>query len=133
MTEMVTIRPIKILTGSSPVLTTKSHMNVDLFRHWLPDLRQTQNKSAYVAKQCPICPRTPHSKSFRINTKLKVFKCYQCGRGGKDFNKMIHYLKKRDTSVHSNKYLKKIGRRPVCVPIEVHYGCETFYESQLPF
>ncbi len=108
-------------------------MNVDLFRHWIPDLRQTKNKSAYVAKQCPVCPRTPQSRSFRINTKLKVFKCYQCGRGGKDFNKMIHYLKKRDTSVHSNKYLKKIGRRPVCVPIEVHYGCETFYESQLPF
>jgi ribosomal protein L37AE/L43A len=108
-------------------------MNVDLFRHWIPDLRLTRNKSAYVAKQCPVCPRTPHSKSFRINTKLKVWKCYQCGRSGKSFNKMIHYLKKRDTKRKELQYLKKIGRRPKCVPIDVHYGCETYYESTLPF
>jgi ribosomal protein L37AE/L43A len=108
-------------------------MNIELFRHWIPDLRQTKNKSAYVAKQCPVCPRTPHSKSFRINTKLKVWKCYQCGRSGKSFNKMIHYLKKRDTKRKELQYWKKIGRRPVCVPIDVHYGCETYYQSTLPF
>lgn len=108
-------------------------MNVELFRHWIPDLKQTKNKSAYVAKQCPFCPRTPHSKSFRINTKLKVFKCYQCGRSGKSFNKFIHYLKKRDNRNRELRHLKKIGRRPKCVPIDVYHGCETFYESQLPF
>lgn len=111
-------------------------MNVDLFRHWIPDLRQTKNKNAYVARQCPFCPPTPHSKSFRINTKLKVWKCYQCGRGGKDFNKFVHHLKYRGTFIHSWRYLnkqKKIGRFPVCIPIEVHYGCETYYESTLPF
>ena len=109
-------------------------MNVDLFRHWIPDLRQTKNKIAYVAKQCPFCPSTPHSKSFRVNTKLKVWKCYQCGRSGKDFNKFIHFLKKRSTSLHSLKYLKRIGRQPrIGISIEVYYGCETFYDSQLPF
>jgi ribosomal protein L37AE/L43A len=108
-------------------------MDIDLFRHWIPDLKQTKNKNAYVATQCPVCPSTPKSKSFRINIKLKVWKCYQCGRGGKSFNKMIHYIKKRDTRRNSNRYLKKIGRFPVCIPIEVHYGCETYYESTLPF
>jgi hypothetical protein len=46
---------------------------------------------------------------------------------------MVHYLKKRDTGVHSNKYMKKIGRHPIGISIEVYYGCATFYESQLPF
>jgi ribosomal protein L37AE/L43A len=104
-------------------------MNIDLFRHWIPDLRQTKNKNAYVAKQCPFCPRTPHSKSFRINLKLKVWKCYQCGRGGKNFNKFVHYLKGRDYRRNSIKYLKRIGRQPMSIPIVVQYGCE----SSLPF
>ena len=112
-------------------------MNVDLFRHWLPDLRQTKNKRAYVAKQCPFCPRTPHSKSFRINTKLKVWKCYQCGKSGNYFNKFVHYLKGRNSHGqfcrHSEKYLKRIGRHPIGISIEVHYGCETYYEATLPF
>ena len=80
-------------------------MKVDLFRHWIPDLRQTKNKSAFVAKQCPFCPRTPHSKSFRINIKIKVWKCYQCGRGGKSFNDFVHFLKGRD--IRRNKIFQK--------------------------
>jgi hypothetical protein len=39
------------------------------------------------------------------------------------------YIKKRKEL----QYLKKIGRRPKCVPIDVHYGCETYYQSTLPF
>lgn len=108
-------------------------MKLSLFFHWIPDLRQTKNKNTYVAKQCPFCPRTPKSKSFRINLKLKVWKCYQCGRSGKSFDKFIHYLKKRDTRKRELKYLKRIGRLPKCIPIDVYYGCETEYESNLPF
>ena len=109
-------------------------MNVDLFRHWIPDLRQTKNKNAYVARQCPVCPPNPKSKSFRINTKLKVWKCYQCGIGGKSFNKMLHFMMKRNSGVHSKKYLKKIGRHPrIGISIEVYYGCGTYYDSTLPF
>ena len=95
-------------------------MDVDLFRHWIPDLRQTKNKNAYVSKQCPFCDPTPSSKSFRVNTKLKVWKCYQCGKSGKDFNKFVHYL-------------KRMGRQPIGISIEVYYGCLTEYESYAPF
>lgn len=112
-------------------------MNIDLFRHWMPDLKQTKNHNAYVARQCLFCPPTPQSKSFRINTKLKVWKCYQCGKGGKDFNKFFHYLKNRNSHSsfhrHSAKYLKRIGRHPLGFSIEVYYGCETYQDSLLPF
>ena len=112
-------------------------MDIDLFRHWIPDLKQTKNKSAFVAKQCPFCPITPHSKSFRINLKLKVFKCYQCGRSGKSFNKFVHYLKRRDVKrkiiFNKRRYFKKFGHRPKCITNDVYYGCQTYDESILPF
>lgn len=108
-------------------------MNIDLFKHWIPDLRQTKNKNAWVASKCPCCGFYTKSKSFRINTKLKVWKCFQCGRGGKTFGKFVHYLKKRDLLKLEIKYLKKISRRPKVSLIEEHYGCSTYYESTLPF
>ena len=107
-------------------------MKVDLFRHQVPDLKQTNNKNVYVSTQCPFCPKTPKSKSFRINLKLKVFKCYQCGRSGKSFNKFIHYLKKRDKSKQQMR-LKKLGRHPMCIPNDVYHVCETYLDSLLPF
>lgn len=112
-------------------------MKVDLFRHWIPDLKQTENKNAYVARQCPFCQPTPHSKSFRINIKLKVFKCYQCGRSGKSFNKFVHYLKNRDIKRQKiywkRRYYKKFGHRPIGITNDVYYGCQTYEETLLPF
>lgn len=118
-------------------------MNVDIFRHWIPDLKQSKNKNAYTATQCPFCPKVPKSKSFRINLKLKVWKCFQCGRGGKNENKLIHYRKRQDKWYNYNyqqKILKRIGHQPRFSPllgkgfsIEVHYGCETLKETLLPF
>lgn len=108
-------------------------MDVGLFKHWMPDLKGTTNKRVYVARQCPFCTPVPRSKSFRLNLKLKVWKCYQCGRGGKSFNKFIHYLKGRGGVKFQNRYLKRIGRYPKCIPIGVYYGCETQRDSLLPF
>lgn len=111
---------------------------IDIIRHWIPDLKQTKNKNAYTAKQCPFCPTIPNgSKSFRLNVKLKVFKCYQCGRSGKGINKFIHYLKGRDLKkqiiYNKRRYFKKFGCRPMCITNDVHYGCQTYEETLLPF
>jgi len=110
-------------------------MNLELFRHWLPDLRQTRNKNAYVAKQCSFCDPVTHSKSFRINLKLKVWKCYQCGRSGKSFNKFVNYMKRKKNPYLEYKYKKKLGLLPINrgIPNDVQYGCATLYESALPF
>ena len=118
-------------------------MNIDIIRHWIPDLKQTKNKNCYVAKQCPFCPKIPRSKSFRVNLKLKVWKCYQCGRYGKNENKFINYRKRLNKNynlIYSTKILKKIGRNPPAseltkrgISIEVYYGCDSYQDSNLPF
>lgn len=95
-----------------------------LFKHWIPDLRQTKNKNAYVARQCPICDMegTTHSKkAFRLNLKLRVFKCYMCGMGGVNDKTFIKYIKD----------FKKMGHR--LNPIEMFMGCQNEIDSDLPF
>ena len=118
-------------------------MNIDIIRHWIPDLKQTKNKNVFTATQCPFCDKTKKSKSFRVNLKLSVWKCYQCGRGGKTESKFINY-RKRLNKIYNYKYelkiLKKIGRKPRnsnlksrYIPIEDYYGCQTYSDWLLPF
>lgn len=119
---------------------------LDIVRHWIPDLRQTSTKHAYVACQCPFCPKVTRSKSFRLNTKLKVWKCYQCGRSGKGSTSFTFYRKQRDIQRNAKRTLadmKRIGRHSafvdftfrnrIGIPIDVYHGCMTYYESILPF
>lgn len=96
-------------------------MNVDLFRHWIPSLRQSKTKYVYLARSCYFCNeyRLGRNNSFRINTKLKVWKCYKCGIGGKDFNKFKYYMK----------IFKKKGKHPLSISFEYKVGVE----EQLPF
>lgn len=112
-------------------------INVELIRHHIPDLHK-RSRFIYVARQCPFCVQYKHGQlKFRINTKLKVFKCYNCGRGGKDTNKFIHYLKCRDLTrnrtyyfFHDKMRLKRMRRSPYLgVCIDVHYGPD----KDLPF
>lgn len=95
-----------------------------LFKHWIPDLKDTKNKSVFVAKQCPICDMEgiAHSrKAFRLNLKLGVFKCYVCGRGGITDKKLIRYIKR--------------FKKTECLvnPVATTGGCLTETDSELPF
>lgn len=112
---------------------------LELLFHWHPDLRQTSTKHVYVAPSCFFCNnRKGSNRSFRVNLKLGVFKCYKCGIGGKDRNKWVYYLKRGGKHTPQHGYIKTIlsARRLLIRPlnrIEVYYGCETLEESLLPF
>lgn len=106
---------------------------LDIIRHWIPELKMTKNKSAFVATQCSFCPVVPKSKSFRLNTKLKVWKCYQCGKGGrkiKSFLKQVRIKKLKEMGYtycsHSKKWI-------IMTPIDVSSGCESYKDALLPF
>ncbi|GGF69736.1 hypothetical protein GCM10011397_10870 [Wenyingzhuangia marina] len=69
-------------------------MNISLFKHWIPSLeRQDKNHKIYRSKYCPICNESSSKFIFRVNVKLKVFKCFYCGSSGKEFNMLLHRLK----------------------------------------
>ena len=97
---------------------------VYIIKHWIPDLKQGRSKYVYTAKQCPQCPPVPKSKSFRLNTKIGVWKCYQCGNGGRNIKSFLNIVKP-----------KKINRHLLhkSILIESYYSCQTLYESELPF
>lgn len=100
---------------------------INIIRHHIPSIKETSTKGVWVAKTCPFCYPTTKSNIFRVNLKLKVFKCYNCGRGGKDANKFIHHIKKQKINGYrAERYASKVS-------FEVQYGCETFEQSQLPF
>lgn len=102
---------------------------IDIIKHHIPELKQTSTKFVYVAKYCPFCKYSKtNSNIFRVNLKLKVFKCYNCGRSGKDVNKFIHLIKEQKKNGYKIfRYKSKVRT------FEVYYGCETYYESTLPF
>ena len=67
-------------------------ISIDIVRHWLPDIRQTSTKHAYVAEMCHQCRilGRKSKRSFRLNLKLNVFKCYQCGSSGKSTKQFVN-------------------------------------------
>jgi len=69
-------------------------MNIYLIKHHIPSLIQTKTKYAYVSSYCCFCDINDiGSRIFRVNLKLKVFKCYNCGISGKNDNSFIRLLK----------------------------------------
>jgi len=104
---------------------------LDIIRHWIPELRTTKNKSAFVATQCPFCPVVPKSKSFRLNTKLKVWKCYQCGKGGRKIKSFLKHI--RIKKFKEMGYTYQGNKRLDMTPIDVSSGCESYRDTLLPF
>lgn len=109
---------------------------LDIIRHHIPSLKQSKTKYVWTAKTCPFCHPTTKSNSFRVNMKLKVFKCFQCGRGGRSIKSFVRQLKTSKIIGYyfypqfgNYKRLKKVKM----TPIEIYYGCETEHESTLPF
>ena len=105
---------------------------IDVIRHWIPELKQSKTKHVFTAKTCPFCNPKTTSRSFRVNMKLYVFKCFQCGRGGKSVKSFIKQLKESKI-IGYNFYKAKHKTKYRMTPIELSSGCETYYESQLPF
>lgn len=62
--------------------------------HWNPLLKQSKiNNNIWKSKYCPICEENSYSYIFRVNTKLKVYKCYNCGSSGKEVYNFTLQLK----------------------------------------
>lgn len=102
-------------------------MNICLIRHHVPSLKQTKTKFAYISSYCCFC-KADTNRIFRVNLKLKVFKCYNCGRSGKDMNKFFSLLKKQKI----NRY--RVGQLEKAVfGFDVYYGCDSEEQSKLPF
>lgn len=103
---------------------------IDIIRHWVPSLMQSKTKYVFTAKTCPFCNPTTKSKSFRVNLKLQVFKCFQCGRGGRSIKSFIKQLKE---SKKFGRYSYRFNKKYRLIPNEVISGCETYNDSLLPF
>lgn len=71
---------------------------IELIRHHVPTIKNTKAKFIFISKWCCFCDEKLGGYIFRVNTKLKVFKCYNCGRSGKDFNRFKNHLKIRKES-----------------------------------
>jgi len=101
-------------------------MDISLFLHHNPSLKQRKDKSVYVSNYCPLCGHISKSNFgfFRVNLRIKVFKCYQCGSGGgsiKSFIKQIKEYKKNSLAS-----LQRVSEFEI-------QKCLTFDESDLPF
>jgi len=101
-------------------------LEIGLFLHHNPNLRQSKTKYVFTANYCPICESSNPTKGnfFRVNTKLGVFKCYHCGEGGKTVKKFIKLIKESKIKILAA--LIREGEFEI-------YKCETFQESELPF
>lgn len=106
---------------------------IDIVRHWIPELRSTRNKAAFVATQCPFCPVVPKSKSFRLNTKLKVWKCYQCGKGGRNIKSFLRHVRIKKLKEMGYTYIFRDNKWISMTPIDVSSGCESYKDTLLPF
>lgn len=101
-------------------------MDISLFLHHNPSLQMGKNKKVYKSNYCPICGYISNDNFsfFRVNLKLKVFKCYQCGSGGRTVKSFVKQLKE-----YKVKSLISLNRAS---EFEIQ-KCETFFESELPF
>lgn len=70
---------------------------LNIIRHWNPSIKQMSAKYVYTSDFCFICGH--HNKynkrTFRVNTKLGVFKCYQCGSGGRSVESIQREIKRQ--------------------------------------
>ena len=108
----------------------------DLIRHHIPSLKQSKTKYVWTAKTCPFCNPKTKSNSFRVNTKLRVFKCFQCGRGGRSTNSFVKQLK--TSKIKGYYFYPQYGRfkrltKVRMTPFEIYYGCSTYQDTLLPF
>lgn len=62
-------------------------------------LRQTKKKSVYVSNVCPFTGYVSKRRPFRINTKLKVCKCYHCGGSAKELYMLKLRVEQPDKAV----------------------------------
>ena len=64
-----------------------------LIRHFNPSIFKNKN-GVFLSKVCLFTNYvSKRNNIFRYNPKLKVAKCYHCGRSFKNINKMIHQIK----------------------------------------
>ena len=100
-------------------------MNIDLFKHHIPNLKKTKTKFAYISSYCCFCNiEDVGSRIFRVNLKIKVFKCYNCGISGKKNESFIRLLK-----ISKINYLKSAE---AASKFEVQ-ECKTKEVDSLPF
>jgi len=101
-------------------------MDISLFLHHNPSLRQRKDKSVYVSNYCPLCGSISKSNYgfFRVNLRIKVFKCYHCGKGGRSAKSFMKQIK--EYKINSLESLKRVSEFE-------NQKCLTFFESELPF
>lgn len=97
-------------------------INTGIVKHHIPSLRQTPKKFVYVADYCCFCDYLSKHSIFRVNTKLKVFKCFNCGTGGKTTASFIYHNRK----IYGSSIRKAASH-------EVYYGCLSKIDYTLPF
>lgn len=98
-------------------------MKIDLFKHFIPQIKETKNKSVFISSYCPVC-NTDSGRIFRIHLKLKVFKCYNCGVSGKSIERFLKLIKiSKINYLKSQKWVREF---------EVQ-TCITKEDSLLPF
>ena len=102
---------------------------VNFLKEIIPLEVSKNNKKVYHSKTCPFCKYTSKkSYIFQYQTKLKVGKCYYCGKSFKELNWLIAQLKdnnhaerirltyKHDPFVRSEEHilmlLKKLDENP---------------------
>lgn len=61
----------------------------------IPLRKAKNNPNVYLANKCIFCS-TNSNRVFRLNTKLKVGKCYACGEGFKCYTFLLKLIKNRD-------------------------------------
>jgi hypothetical protein len=101
-------------------------MDISLLLHHKPSLRQRKDKSICVGNYCPLCGHTSKSNFgfLRVNLRIKVFKCCQCGSGGRNIKSFIKQIK--EYKKNSLASLQRVSEFEI-------QKCPTFEESELPF
>lgn len=114
---------------------------LDILKHWNPSLVKSENNhKIYISNYCPICKY--HSKSnkrfFRYNPQLKVYKCYECGGGGKNIESLLYQIKlgysfSKIWSIDFKRYKAKRKISSENNGFEKVSECKTEDEDSLPF
>jgi hypothetical protein len=98
-------------------------INAGIIKHHIPSLRQKSKKFIYVADYCCFCDYLSKHCIFRLNTKLKVFKCFNCGTSGKTTASFIYHNRNKTYGSSIQKATSN----------EVYYGCLREIDYTLPF